>query len=97
MVGEGAGTIHLDDPVRDPVEEVAVVRGEDRGAVELLERLLEHLHGLDVEVVRRLVEHEAVRAAEHQQEQVEARELAAGERGGLAPRLLVVEEELHQQ
>ena len=48
-------------------------------------------------MVRRLVEHEAVRAAEHQQEQVEARELAAGERGGLASRLLVVEEELHQQ
>ena len=58
-----------------PVEEVPVVRDEDRGAFEALERSLEHLDRLDVEVIRRLVEQQAVGASQHQQEQLQARPL----------------------
>jgi hypothetical protein len=44
-------------------EEAAVVRDEDERAVERAERALELLDGGQVEVVRRLVEHEAAGAA----------------------------------
>jgi hypothetical protein len=62
----------------------------------VLERVLEHLDGLDVEVVRRLVEDEAVGPVDHQAEEGEARALAAAQRADGAAHLLVVEEEGHQ-
>ena len=77
----------VEDAVGHAVEEVAVVRDEDGGALERLERALEHLDGVDVEVVRRLVEEQAVRAAEHQQQELQPRPLAARQRArsGAAP------------
>jgi len=72
------------------------MRDEDRRALEVLERALEHLDRFDVEVVRGLVEQQAVRALQHQQEQLQARPLAARERFERPADLLVVEEELHQ-
>src|SRR4029077_5707720 len=39
------------EPRRDRIDEVAVVRDEDDGAFEVLQGLLEHLLGRDVEVV----------------------------------------------
>ena len=80
LVRADAAVGDLEDPVGDPVEEVPVVRDEDRGAVEVLERQLEHLHRLDVEVVRRLVEQQAVRPLQHQQQQLQPCPLAARQR-----------------
>ena len=51
----------------DGVEQSAVVRDEDDRALEGFEGLLELLDRGEVEVVRRLVEHQAVHAASHQQ------------------------------
>src|SRR5436190_561726 len=44
----------------DPIEEAAVVADHDKGAVVAAERRLELLDGLQVEVVRGLVEHEEI-------------------------------------
>ena len=49
------------------VEQPAIVGDEQQRAVEGVERLLELLDGREVEVVRRLVEHEAVAAVHHEQ------------------------------
>ena len=72
------------------------MRDEDRGAVEVLERQLEHLHRFDVEVVRRLVEQQAVRPLQHEEQQLQARPLAARQAVERPPHLLVAEQELHQ-
>ena len=57
---DARAAVELEDPARDVVEEVAVVRDGDDGARELLEELLEPGDGLGVEVVRGLVEEEHV-------------------------------------
>jgi len=49
---------HLDDPIGDPIQEVAVVGDGDEGSPEALELRFERLDGVDVEVVRRLVQDE---------------------------------------
>ena len=85
--------MHVDDAVGDPVEEVAVVGDEHHRAVEALDGRLEHLDGVDVEVVGRLVQHQAVRARAHEQQELEPRPLAAGEVVDLLAALLVGEEE----
>ena len=73
------------------------MRDHADGADELLERGLERLDRVDVEVVRRLVEDEQVRLLQHQQEQLQPRPLTAREEPVGAAHLLVREEELHQQ
>src|SRR4029079_19632183 len=68
------------------------------GARKGVERLLEGLAALQVEVVRRLVEHQEVRAGGHDQRQREPAPLAAGERGDrLLVRLPAGEEEAAEQ
>ena len=69
----------LDDPVREPGDEPAVVRDEDERPVVLVQRRDEGLDRLDVEVVRRLVEDEDVGAEDREAGEDEARALAAGE------------------
>ena len=69
--------VQLEDPARDVVEEVAVVRdGHDR-ARELLQKLLEPGDGLGVEMVRRLVEEKHVRAREEEAAERDAALFAA--------------------
>ena len=63
--------------VRDLVEEIAVMRDGEERAGERHERLLDGLLRGDVEMVRRLVEHEEIRAREHELEERDARLLAA--------------------
>ena len=65
---------------RDGVEHRPVVRDEQHRAGERLERLLERLAALEVEVVRRLVEHEEVRPGRDEQRQRQAPALPSGQR-----------------
>ena len=58
--------VERQDVGRDLVHEVAIVRHEQHRAVELLERFLQHVERVEVEVVGRLVEHEHVGRLEHQ-------------------------------
>ena len=51
-----------EDVRRDPIEEPAVVTNDDRAASEVLESLFERPHGVDIEVIRRLIEEEDVGA-----------------------------------
>ena len=76
--------LERDDPVGHGVEERAVVRDEEHGSRERLERGLERLARLDVEVVRRLVEDEEVRARRDEQREREPPALTARERGDRA-------------
>ena len=71
---------------RHRVEQRAVVRDEQHRARERLERRLERLAALDVEVVRRLVEDEEVRAARDDEREREPAPLAARERASPASR-----------
>jgi len=73
------------------------VRDEDQRAVVDGQRPLELLDGGQVEVVRRLVEHEAARAAGRLQRQLRARPLAGGQARASAQHVLRVEVEFRQQ
>ena len=68
---------------RDGVDQRAVVRDEHDGALVGVERLLERLARLDVEVVRGLVEHEQVGAAGDERREREPPALAAREHATL--------------
>ena len=65
VVGHHAA-VEVEHPRGDPPEEVAVVRDGDDGALERLERLLEHLLAGDVEVVGGLVQEEDVGGGDHE-------------------------------
>jgi hypothetical protein len=67
----------FNDPIRQPPQERAVVRHEDHGALEVLQRSHQHLLGGKVEMVRGLIEDEEIgRVVEHAGHD-EARLLAA--------------------
>ena len=74
---DALAAVELEDPARDVVEEVAVVRHGDDGAFVLLEVAFEPRHALGVEVVRGLVEQEHVGLLEE--------EAARAPRGGVSP------------
>ena len=74
-----APAVELEDPLRDVVEEVAVVGDRDDGARVLLEEALEPVDRLGVEVVGRLVEQQQVGVAEEQAGEGHAALLAAGQ------------------
>ena len=63
---DAPAAVELEDPLRDVVEEVAIVGDRDDGARVLAEEPLEPLDRLGVEVVRRLVEQEQVGVLEQQ-------------------------------
>ena len=86
FVGVGAPGVHLEDPLGDVVEEVAVVRHHDEGALELLEEGLDPGDGFGVEVVGGLVEEEDVGVGDEQAAHGDAALLAAGEVAGLGVR-----------
>ena len=75
-----AAGLELQHGGADGLEKPAVVRDQRDRSVEADECLLEPLEGLDVEVVRRLVEQQQVRADRERASERRARELAAGER-----------------
>ena len=75
-----AAGLELEHRGADGLEEPAVVGDEHDRRVERLQRLLEPLERLDVEVVRRLVEQQQVGVAGERAGQRGARQLAAGER-----------------
>ena len=53
--------LNREGPLGDRVEECAVVRHEQNGAGERFERRFERFAAFEVEMIRRLVEHEEVR------------------------------------
>src|SRR5207302_1481642 len=81
----------------EALEEAAVVRDEEDGADEAVERRLELLDRLEVEMVRRLVEDEAVDAARAEEGERRAASLAGGERGAGPVDVVGAEAELRQQ
>ena len=77
---DAAAAVELEDPLRDVVEEVAVVGDRDDRARVLLEEALEPVDRLGIEVVGRLVEQQQVGVAEEQPGERHATLLAAGQR-----------------
>ena len=80
-VGVELAQLELERLGDDPVEEVAVVAGDQDRAGVGLEEVLEPLDAQQVEVVRRLVEQEQVVLEGEQPAQGEPHRPAAGERG----------------
>jgi hypothetical protein len=72
--------VELEDPARDVVEEVAIVRDRDNRAGEFLEEALEPRDGLGVEVVGRLVEQQHVGIRQQQAAKRDTPALAARQR-----------------
>ena len=58
--------VHLENPLGDVVEEVAVVRDDDEGALKALEEGLNPGHRLGIQVVGRLVEQEDIGVGDKQ-------------------------------
>ncbi len=54
------------------IHEITVVRDDDKTSVEVSEVVLEDVHGLDVEVVRGLVENKEIRIAHEHATEIEA-------------------------
>ena len=80
----------------DVVEQLAVVADHQDRALVVDEQVLEELQRLQVEVVRRLVEHEHVRRPREEAGEQQAVPLPAGERADRAARLVRREEEVPQ-
>jgi hypothetical protein len=78
VVGPQRFVLDGERPLGDRVDQRAVVRHEENRPGERLERGLERLAALEVEVVRRLVEEEEVRARSDEKCESEAPSLAAG-------------------
>ena len=78
----------------DVVEKRAVVADDEQRAGELEQQLLEQVERLDVEIVRRLVEHEQVERAREQPREQQAIALAARERAHRRARAIGREEEV---
>ncbi len=77
---DAGAAIELEDPLGGVVEEVAIVRHGDDGALVFLEEALEPRHRLGVEVVGRLVEQQQIGRLEQQPAQRDAAALAARQR-----------------
>src|SRR5580765_2661821 len=81
----------------DALEKEPVVRDEDERAVERAQSALQLLHCGQVEVVRRLVEHEATRAARRLERELGPRPLTRRETRGRAQHVVGVEVELGEE
>lgn len=57
--------------IHDFVHKIAVVRDDDQAAAESLQVFFEHLQRHDIQIVRRLVQHQEVRIAHQYRAQVE--------------------------
>ncbi len=84
VVSDDGLVVDVGDVGADVVEEVPVVRDGDDGAVVAVEEVLEPVDGLEVEVVRGLVEEERLGVAEERLREEDADLLAALELGHLA-------------
>src|SRR6266545_1901613 len=77
VVATDGSILERERPLRDRVDQRAVVRHEQDRAGERLERRLECLARLEIQVVRRLVEHEEVRTARDDVRECEASAFSA--------------------
>lgn len=82
------------DAVGGALDEVAVVADDDEGAGPAVEDVFQLGQGLDVQVVRRLVEEEDVGLVHQEAEDLQAAALTAGEVADRRPLLLLGEAEL---
>src|SRR5262249_23783741 len=77
LVGEAMPAIELERPLRDGIEEVAVMGDEDHAARIVFEIVLQPCGGLGVEVVGGLVKQQNVRPRQEQPRQRDAAAFAA--------------------
>ncbi len=80
VVGDSA-VAHFHDAGGDPLREVPVVAGEDDRPLIFRQGVGEGVHGIDVEMVARLVQDQHVVVAQQQSRQTEPGALAAGQHG----------------
>ena len=84
---------HLDDPIGQALDEVAVVRDEDQRAAVILERVEQDVLRVEVEMVGRLVEQQRVRRTQQHARHRQPRALAARQHAGLLVDVVAREEE----
>ena len=71
----------LGHAIHDAVQKIAVVRDDEQGAFEILQRCFQDFGRGDIQVVRRLVEEEQVRLLQHQLGELQTAALATAEIG----------------
>ena len=84
---------HFYDAGRNLVQEIAVMRDDERGTAEGLDGLLHDFSRRDVEVVRWFVEDEEIRFLEKEAQERETCLLSAGEHGDFFEDVIAAEEE----
>src|SRR5262249_45779725 len=52
--------------IRNLIQEITIVSHEDHGATELEQNILQHIQRRHIEIVRRLIQNQNIRALEHQ-------------------------------
>ena len=92
-----AAALELPDARADFLEQVLVVRHEQDGALELLQRDVQRVDRLEVQVVGGLVEDEDVRLLQHDPAEQQPRRLAARQRVGRLVAVLAAEQHLAEQ
>ena len=65
--------------VADRIQEIAVVRNDQHGALVFLQRVLQPFDRREIQMVRRLVQHQKLRLRQKQSRQAEPRLFAAGQ------------------
>ena len=76
---DNAVVANLDYSVGDGIDYLIIVRAEQHVALEIRKSVVDGGYGLEVEVVRRLIENEDIRAEEHHAREHASDLFAAGE------------------
>ena len=92
-----AAAFEIPDARGDFVDHVVVVRDEQNGAIVFLQRDIQRVDGLEVKVVRGLVEHENIGLLQHQLAENDSRGFAAGKRFRRLQRVVAAEKHLAEQ
>ena len=97
LVAPEGAVLDVPDLRGEPIDEVAIVADRDDRAVVFTENGFQLLARGEIEVVRRLIEHEEIRLARGKARQREARALAAREHPDRAENLVAAEQEPREE
>src|SRR5439155_26197052 len=85
-----------DDVLGHAIDEVTIVRDDDQSAGESLQRFFERLAGVDIEMIRRLIEEHQVSAEGHDFRERQPSAFSTGPIAGLLVNIVIEERELRE-
>ena len=97
QVGFQYPPVQLDDPIHNPIEDIAIVGYDEHGPIKAFQGILQDFRRGDVEVVGRFIQQQEIRPGDHQQGHLKPAPLPAGQVPDRPARLLVGEKEAAEQ